>query len=199
MVAIRWLLSSVLVSALSLGPGRPALAQTDDAASAGEDEAGEPEGEAPEAKVVVNPEGVYGGVTPGKAPAPEGKPGKKQARRSGGKPTVTWVGFQPPGEGGGAPRVFVQLTSVVQPTQEVVGDGLVLRLAGARLGPPNITRPLDTTFFQTGVTRVTVRRAKGKSAGVEVYIQTKGKPPGPAATHVETGPDGMSYLFVEVG
>ncbi len=151
----------------------------------------------PAAPVKANPEGEYTGVAPGK-PKGEAKKVKKPSR-----PTVTWVGFQP--LAAGASRVFLQLSTAPSYDQEVVGKELVVSLADFRVETRNDTRPLDTRFFGRAVARVSAKPArikgkKGKRGGVEVHVEFKdGTAARQADAHVEQGPDGFHYLYLDFG
>ena len=138
-------------------------------------------------------EGEYGGVVPGKAP--EGAPTHKKKPKG---PTLTWVGFQT--FEGGSSRVFVQLNVQASYTQNVVGDELVVTVAGVKLGNFNHGRPLDTSFFAAAVARVKAQRVKGRgAAGVELRIKFKGGAPQQADAHLEPAQDGYQYLYLDFG
>lgn len=149
----------------------------------------------------VHAEGEYGGVVPGRVqgqtPQKPQKP-KKAKKRT---PTVSWVGYQP--LEGGAARVFVQANAALTYDQKVVGDELVVTLPGVKLNTRNNARPLDTTYFDSRVASVSAkvvkRRGKRQPGGVEVRVKFKKGGAMPADAHVETGPDGATYLYLDFG
>jgi hypothetical protein len=146
--------------------------------------------------------GKYGGVVPGDT---EAKRAAAHRARAGGPPVVGWIGFQP--LEAGRSRVFVQLSRDAQADQELVGNTLMVTVAGARLGSTNSRRPLDTRFFDTAVAMVTPKRVgrqrarKGRAAhaaGVQLAIEFK-QPGDARAASVRTTlePDGHRYLFID--
>jgi hypothetical protein len=148
----------------------------------------------------VHKQGVYGGVTPGKPVAKVYEKKRPVKNRSKRKNRVTWVGFQPSGDG--SSRVFIQLTSQVPYTQRVEGDTLIVNLESARFGSNNAQRFLDTRFFDTALARVDADRArKGRrrARGVDVRIKFK-NPAGAAqasASMSQNDADGYTYLFLD--
>jgi hypothetical protein len=146
----------------------------------------------------VHHEGDYGGVTPDQAKNPAD--GKRAARkgRAASRLLVTWVGFQAR-DGGGA-RVFVQLSAEATYEQKLVGDALVVFVAGARLGQRNHGRFIDTSFFDTAVARVEARNVaarRGQKAGVELTVHFKKGAAKNADVKEENGADGHRYLFLD--
>jgi hypothetical protein len=100
----------------------------------------------------------YGGVVPG-SPTHE----KHKAARKGPN-LVTWVGFTKEGD---AARVFLRVSSAVQPEQAVAGDQLTVTLPGFKIDTKNNGRPLNTKYFGTDVVRVHAVETK---TGVEVRV-----------------------------
>jgi hypothetical protein len=151
----------------------------------------------------VHREGEYGGVTPGqekpRAALDDGKkPTKKAKAKAASGPLVSWVGFQKQ-ESGGA-RVFVQCTGAAAYEQAVSGDRLVVFLPGAKLGDRNNGRFLDTSFFDTRVARIEVHasgRKRGEKPGLAVVVSFKKGAATQASAKVETGADGLVYLFLD--
>jgi hypothetical protein len=139
----------------------------------------------------------YGGVKPG-----EGTPRKPRRPNR-----LTWVGFQVRDDG--TSTLFVQLTSEVPFTQEVVGGKLVVRLEGARYANRNARRRLDTRFFATALQQVTSRavskrRARGdqpaRPAGVELTISFKSPEDArEARAELRQEQDGYQYLYLSFG
>lgn len=149
----------------------------------------------------VHHEGDYGGVSPDQAKNPaDGKPAGRTARkgRASNRLLVTWVGFQ--AREGGAARVFVQLNAEATYDQKLVGDALVVFVAGARLGQRNHGRFIDTSFFETAVTRVegkNVPARRGAKAGVELTVHFKKGSARLAEVKEEAAADGHRYLFLD--
>lgn len=140
-----------------------------------------------------NAVGEYSGVDPGEAAPPRG------LRHRGKRPTITWIGFVP--RSPGAARVFVQLTRQTSFDQKVEKGALVVTIDGAHLLERNTGRPLDTRFFDTPLARVVPKRFhRHHHSGVELTLAFK--TPADAAqaqAHMDTGKDGMTYLFLDVG
>lgn len=127
----------------------------------------------------------YGGVAPGTAPRE-----KHHVKRGPG--TLTWVGFQRVGD---APRVFVRVTSEVNPTQAVAGDELVVTLPGFKLDTTNNGRPLDTRWFGTRVVRV---RAVPVKSGIEVRVTfAKGAGEAKITTEAATDEEGGFFVYLD--
>ena len=140
-----------------------------------------------------DPVGEYSGVAPGEAAPPRG------LRHRGRSPIITWIGFVP--HAPGSARVFVQLTRQASFDQKVDKGSLVVTIDGARLLEHNTGRPLDTRFFDTPLARVVPKRFhRHHHSGVELTLVFK--TPADAAqaqAHMDTGKDGMTYLFLDVG
>lgn len=193
---LRWLLAGVLVAVPALAPAQGTGARGKGAKGPPAEEPGDMAPADAPAPVVVKREGDYGGVVPGRAPAPG-----RAKRKKGGKPTVTWVGFQP--LDAGAARVFVQLDAPASFEQRVVGDELVVTIPGARLNTRNNGRPLDASYFDTRVARVHATAARGRGrrggAGVEIRVQFKKGGATQADARLEMSQDGAHYLFLDFG
>jgi hypothetical protein len=174
---------------------RPAPA--DDAADSGSDADAADERPAP--RMNVHREGDYGGVTPEHAKNPEGHGrAARKGRAASSRLLVTWVGFQ--AKEGGAARIFVQLSADATYEQKMVGDALVVFVAGARLGQRNDGRFIDTTFFDTVIARVqgkNVSARHGSKAGVELTVHFKKGAAKLPDIKSETGADGHRYLFLD--
>lgn len=191
------------ILALALGialPARPTWAQDepppDDA----------PVEEAPEAVRLSDDqaarEGEYGGVKPGVLPRnASGRPVK------GARPgTLTWVGFQ---DEGGVAKIFLQAAGEFSYSQRVEGSTIVIHLEGIKRLALNVRRPVDTRFFDTPVSRITVKKvgrrkaSKGRparKAGYEVRIALKrGEAAREVPARTATEADGMFYLYLDVG
>ena len=131
-------------------------------------------------------EGDYGGSVPGAA--------QREKHRTAGPNTLTWVGFLKT-ETGGA-RVFLRVTSSVSPMQTVAGNELVARLPGFKLDVRNNSRPLNTKYFDTDVTRVRATKVKD---GLEVRV-TFAKNPREATLSTEPAPEadgGGTFVYLD--
>jgi hypothetical protein len=104
----------------------------------------------------THPRGTYAGVKAGGDQKPEinvdAKPGTTPAQ-------ITWPGFQMQPDG--SSRVFVQSTAPLNSQAAMTSSTqLVVDLGDAKVAGPNNRRPLDTSFFNTPVTRVTFKSAQ---------------------------------------
>jgi hypothetical protein len=149
------------------------------------------EGEGTEGNIQITREGAYQGVTPGSKKSEMPKPPKKRP----GKPTVTWIGFQPL-EGGSA-RVFVQASHNFTYIQSVAGDELVVSMPDVKLGNYNFQRFMDTSFFDAPLK--IVRAKPMKKRGVEIHIKFKGGGARQGDARLEQAQDGYHYLFLDFG
>ena len=134
----------------------------------------------------TNTEGDYGGVQPGQVKKPEGKKAKKPK-----KGTLSWVGFE---SKDGSSDVFLQSPAAFEVSQRIDGGTLIVTLSGVtRLGQ-NVWRPIDTRFFETPLSRITVRK---KGRGIEVRIAFKdAKAATQASVRSATEADGMYYAYL---
>jgi chemotaxis protein histidine kinase CheA len=85
--------------------------------------------------------------------------------------TMTLVGFQ---QQSGASRVFIRTNEPVRYTVNEAGGSVVLELENTRIDLSNNTRPLDTSFFSSPVTRV---EADSEGRGVRVTINLRQQVP----------------------
>ena len=188
----RTVRSLVLALTLPLAAGPAAAQEADDLDTP----------EVPERTINTGPRAPgdtdgYGGVTPGEGAS-------RKPRRPN---RLTWVGFQVKDDG--TSTLFVQLTSEVPFTQEVVGGKLVVRLEGARFANRNARRRLDTRFFETALQQVTSRavskrRARGdqpaRAAGVELTVAFKNPEDArEASAELRQEQDGYHYLYLSFG
>jgi hypothetical protein len=81
--------------------------------------------------------------------------------------TMTLVGFQ---QQSGASRVFVRTSEPVRYTVSEEGGAVVLELENTRIDLSNNTRPLDTSFFSSPVTRVEAD-ASGRAVRVTINLR----------------------------
>lgn len=80
---------------------------------------------------------------------------------------VRWIGFEPDAS---ASRLFIQLTSAVEPQLSQSGSEVRVRLPGLRLATRNMRRPIVPRFFATPIRHV---KAGPSSGGVVVKIKLK--------------------------
>lgn len=131
--------------------------------------------------------GAYGGVVPGapnklRKPAPAAK----------GPPTITWPGFQMRPDG--SSRVFIQSTKAIEPKVLPAGAGkFELQLPGARIAEKTNRLPLDTRFFNTPVTKVSVTAAR---SGAVVLLEMRS--PITPQVNSEQGPSGYYFTYIEL-
>jgi hypothetical protein len=113
--------------------------------------------------------GGYAGVRAGgdQTPAIAAKPGTTPA-------VITWPGFQMQPDGGS--RVFLQSTSPINAQAAMANDRLlIVDLGDAGVAGPNNRRPLYTSFFNTPVTRVEIKRTK-KRITLELTLRAPVQP-----------------------
>lgn len=143
-------------------------------------------------------EGVYSGVRP-IAPDAEHRVKHRHARA---KKTLHWIGFQ---QRDGMHEVFLAAAEPFTVEQRVEGGALVLSVAGLTKLGPNARRPVDTSYFDGPVTRITakVRKArrahKGQpatTAGVDLTLSFRDGKAAPGQLHSDTDSDGMHYVYL---
>ncbi|MES1165688.1 MAG: hypothetical protein ABUR63_08025 [Verrucomicrobiota bacterium] len=124
-------------------------------------------------------------------PAPTASVGTKLTWRAGGAPRLLWTGFRA-GAGGG--QVLIQTSGAVELETRAgaaKGDSVFL-LKRCRAGRRIDQLPLDTRFFQSPVTGVSVR-----PRGVDLEVTVTLRETVSAAQHKEAGPDGSSFWVLE--
>jgi hypothetical protein len=147
--------------------------------------------------------GDYDGVRSGNSPIrPPGARGKNRGKD---KPVAYWVGFEP--RDGGTSRIFVQLGSEVASQQWIEGNSLVVHLPGIRIGNRNVTRYLDTRYFDTAIRTIRVKNAgprrpnkahPGHGRGMQLHFNFKNPVDiGQASSSVQTEADGYRYLYLD--
>lgn len=133
--------------------------------------------------------GSYAGVVPGTAK--QAPPAAKAAKASNG-PTITWPGFQMRPDG--SSRVFIQSTAPLEPNVlTTAGDKFELQLPRARVAAKTNRLPLDTRFFNTPVTKVSVSPASG-GAVVQIELRAAVTP----TVSSEPGPTGYFFTYIEL-
>lgn len=133
----------------------------------------------------VNPIGYYQGVSITGANVPPFAP-----KEVGGETAVlTWTGFE---RTEASSRVFIQLSSEVQP--EIVSEGLrvTVKLPSTSVKVRNNRRKLITKYFNTPVTEVEIKRSK-KDVVVHLDLRWEAEP----QWRFETGVNGYKVLVLE--
>ncbi|MGB8330913.1 MAG: hypothetical protein WCE62_12370 [Polyangiales bacterium] len=133
----------------------------------------------------------YRGVTPG-SEGSENLPPKADEIPEGAL-MLTWPGFMMHEDGSSC--FFVQTSMPVQITSHKSEGRFELLLHHTRVHLKNNFLPLETQFFDTPVTRATVRRAGKK--GVEMVFELR-QDVTPTVTQ-KKGKDGFNYVFVKFG
>jgi hypothetical protein len=129
--------------------------------------------------------GSYAGVRAGgdQTPAIAAKPGTTPA-------VITWPGFQMQPDGGS--RVFLQSTAPLATQAAMANDRLlVVDLGDAGVAGPNNRRPLYTSYFNTPVTRVEIKRTK-KRITLELTLRA------PVQPRISTEQAKSGYYFVYI-
>ena len=86
---------------------------------------------------------------------------------------MTWVGFR---YDKGASRVFVKTTEPVKfAVDKSRADVVVLTLDNTRVPWVNNTRPLETQYFVSPITRVDIKPIEGPSPSVRIEIHVRRK------------------------
>lgn len=135
-----------------------------------------------------HPSGIYTGVIPGAS-----KGGAQASPHSrGGPPTITWPGFQMLPDG--SSRVFIQSTAPIEPKVVPAADGkFSIDLPGARVAARTNRLPLDTRFFNTPVTKVSLNVLR---SGATLQLDLRA----PVTPHVssERGAAGYYFTYIEL-
>ncbi len=138
----------------------------------------------------LNPEGAYGGVTPGTQnlpPRPPKMPLKKGPQR------LTWSGFQVKD---GVPTVFIEVTGTPDYHVAERPGELVVTLRNTVVPIKNNRRPLRVEAFNTSVKNV---ETAGKGRDTRVTIRTKDASAPGHKEHVEAAAGGFQMLLIELG
>lgn len=134
--------------------------------------------------------GVYTGVVPRASELASGAEAKAQPHK--GPLTITWPGFQMLPDG--SSRVFIQSTAPLAPKVLPAADGkFELQLPGARVTAHTNRLPLDTRFFNTPVSRVSLSVAR---SGATLQLEMRA----PVTPQISTtqGNEGYYFTFVEL-
>lgn len=134
--------------------------------------------------------GTYTGVVPGSAnPAPAAAHAERAVK---GAPTITWPGFQMRPDG--SSRVFIQSTAPLEPKVLTTDNGkFELQLPRARVAEKTNRLPLDTRFFNTPVTKVSVSVARS-GAVVQLDLRASVTP----QISTDTSPNGYFFTYIEL-
>lgn len=176
--------SAVVVRAEDDGPGP---VDSEESLTAGRDDMAGPQAQQDKDKEAVgNPTGTYTGVHPGgaEAPAVPATAGQQPAM-------VTWPGFQMRLDG--TSRVFVQSTASVPSETTLTGNKFTLRLSGAKVAGDTNRLPLETRYFNTPVTRVSIAQQRD-SVLITLDLRAQVVPQASA----ERGPSGFFFTYIDL-
>lgn len=137
------------------------------------------------AQLKVNPIGYYQGVSV----AGENLPPFAPQEIATGASVLTWTGFE---RGNGVSRVFFQLSSPVTPEPTVEGNTLTYRLPNTSVNVRNNKRQLNTSFFRTPVTTVSIKRS-GADTIIKIQLRRDAVP----QTNVSSAPNGYTMFVIE--
>jgi hypothetical protein len=137
------------------------------------------------AELKVNPIGYYQGVSV----SGENLPPFAPQEVAGGGAVLTWTGFE---RGNGVSRVFFQLSSAVTPEPTVEGNTLTYRLPNTSVNVRNNRRELNTSFFRTPVTTVSLRRS-----GADTIIKIKLRRDTVPQISLTAAPNGYQMFVIE--
>lgn len=184
-VEASWLVASLLVLAHTHAraeDGPPPINTTrsisagadDDIITAGDRGTNEPQ----------HPEGTYMGVVPGSTAQPPAAIAAKKAPA-----TITWPGFQMRPDG--SSRVFVQSTTPLEPQPSAAPGKYTVYLPGARIAGGVNRLPLETRFFNTPVSKVSLTvDARGATVVLEMRADV--------APNVTSERDNTGYYFTYI-
>jgi len=141
--------------------------------------------------------GSYMGVAPGAAGVPPRAAGNRPVHAGGtgtgagkAKPvTITWPGFQMRADG--SSRVFIQSTAPIAPQATAVTGKYQVRLPGARIAAATNRLPLDTRYFNTPATKVSL---SVDQSGATLLIDLRGE----VTPHVSSESDKTGYFFTYI-
>ena len=171
----------------------PAPVDTEESisAGAGAGDSGEADARLPKAEKVAptaesRAAGTYAGVEPGsaRAPAVPVPPGKSPL-------TITWPGFQMRPDG--TSRVFVQSTAALEPQIAQADGKFSLKFLGAQVAGATNRLPLETRFFNTPVTKVSILVGRD---GVALVLDLRA--PVQPRVSSERGPSGYYFTYLDL-
>lgn len=137
------------------------------------------------AQLKVNPIGYYQGVSV----AGENLPPFAPQDIATGAAVLTWTGFE---RGNGVSRVFFQLSAGVAPEPTIEGNTITYRLPNTSVNVRNNKRRLNTSFFRTPVTSVSIRRS-----GADTIIKIRLRRDAVPQTSVTLAPNGYTMFVIE--
>lgn len=150
----------------------------------------------------IHLEGEYAGVSPGVRPLAvrEGRSKDKAPPKS----TLLWIGFSARADEGA--DVWFQTAEPVTVDQSIDGQTLVVFFPGLRAQVQNTRRPIDTSYFDNPIARISARTVKAsrarkgkpaQAAGVEVRISFKNpRDAAPGSLRTATEADGRAYTYL---
>jgi hypothetical protein len=159
----------------------PAPVNTTRSVSAGAGDDISPHGDVAEVNEPQHAAGVYMGVVPGAATPP---PAAVRVSKAGN--TITWPGFQMRPDG--SSRVFIQSTARIEPQPTAAAGKFVVHLPGARVAANTNRLPLDTRFFNTPVTKVSLSVDR---AGATLALELRSD----VTPQISSERDGSGYYF----
>lgn len=130
--------------------------------------------------------GTYMGVVPGSTTPPPAA-----ARASKGSTTITWPGFQMRADG--SSRVFVQSNAQLEPELKAADGKILVHLPGARVAAETNRLPLETRFFNTPVTKVSLSLDRS-GATLVLDMRTAVTP----QISSERGSSGYYFTFIDL-
>jgi hypothetical protein len=131
----------------------------------------------------------YPGVRPGSGNPPPAED-VARARAAHGERLVTWPGFQMLADG--RSQFFLQMSGPVRVTERRAAGRFELVLTNTSTHLRNTRRPLETRFFNTPVTRATVKRRGRKDLVVLFELRMHVTPD----VRTEARDDGYQYVLV---
>ncbi len=137
------------------------------------------------AELKINPIGYYQGVSVAGSNLPPFAPQELGT----GAAVLTWSGFETERA---TSRVFFQLSSPIAPEGTLDGLTLTYRLPNTSVNVRNNQRRLDTRYFRTPVTSVSIRRS-----GADTLITVKLRREVAPQTRVVPGANGYSMFVIE--
>jgi hypothetical protein len=130
--------------------------------------------------------GTYMGVVPGAASRP---PAASVAAKA--PLTITWPGFQMRADG--SSRVFIQSNAPLAPQPTAAPGRFLVHLPGAHIIAGTNRLPLETRYFNTPVTKVSLSTDR---SGVTLVLELRADVAPQLST--ETGAAGYYFTFIEL-
>jgi hypothetical protein len=141
--------------------------------------------EASSSAVLEHAAGTYMGVVPGSTtPPPAARTVKSPA-------TITWPGFQMRPDG--SSRVFIQSTTPLDPQPTAAPGKYAVHLPGAHVSSGTNRLPLETRFFNTPVTKVSLS-VDHSGATLMLDLRANVTP----TISSDRGPNGYYFTFIDL-